>query len=164
MNFIEKLKNRTYSFRFIRNAGIAAITFVAVLIGAHSYMTLDNVIQTLTHNLRQNRERVEILDRMVILIDEALLTFQDLISAREASLEKITSNCDEAIQLSLSMAQKIKHLKSSTEEKEEVAALVQKLEEFKKNTLEYDTARNMQATLHRRNYLEHSTSEKGCLH
>ena len=161
MNFIEKIKNRTFSFRFIRNAGIAAITFMAVLIGAQSYITLDTVIETLTHNLRQNRERVEILDRMIILIDEALLTFQDLISAREASLEKITSNCDEAIQLSLSIAQKVKKLKSSDEEKEEVAALVQKLEEFKKNTLEYDTARKMQATLHRRNYLEHSTSEAG---
>ena len=161
INFFNKLKNRTYSFRFIRNAGIAAITFVAVLIGAQSYITLDQVIQTLTHNLRQNRERVEILDRMIILIDEALLTFQDLISAREASLEKITSNCDEAIQLSLSMAQKIKHLKSAQEEKEEVAVLVEKLEEFKKSTLEYDAARKMQVTLHRRNYLEHSTSEAG---
>ena len=75
INFFNKLKNRTYSFRFIRNAGIAAITFVAVLIGAQSYITLDQVIQTLTHNLRQNRERVEILDRMIILIDEGLLTF-----------------------------------------------------------------------------------------
>ncbi len=161
INFINKLKNRTYSFRFIRNAGIAAITSVAVLIGAHSYMTLDNVVQTLTHNLQQNRERVEILDRMIVLIDEALLTFQDLISAQEASLEKITSNCDEAIQLSLVMGEKIKQLKSSSEEKEEVQALVQKLEEFKKYTLEYDVARKMQSTLHRRNYLEHTTSESG---
>ena len=161
MKLLNKLKNRNYSFRFIRNAGIAAITFVAVLIGAHSYITLDDVVQTLTHNLQQNRERVEILDRMIILIDEALLTFQDLISAREASLEKITSNCDEAIQLSLTIAQKVKQLKSSTEEKEEVQALVQKLEEFKKSTLEYDAARKMQATLHRQNYLEHSTGETG---
>ena len=49
-DFFNKLKNRTYSFRFIRNAGIAAITFVAVLIGAQGrqIITADEIAKKLS--------------------------------------------------------------------------------------------------------------------